>query len=303
MYPVVEVPDSAAELTEPLGTKPKFWFPREDGLDWLFKEARPSTGEDWAEKVACELCRQIELPHAHYDLATWRGRRGVATPSFVPADGRLDHGNELFAQVVEDYPKRQFFRVSQHTLDVVLDLIGRDVVKAPQGFVEAAALRTGGDVFIGYLMLDAWIANQDRHHQNWGLVRTSEGTIELAPSYDHASSLGRNESDEERRIRLDTRDAGRSIEAYVRRARSAFYGAPGDSRPLGTLEAFKRAAERRPQAAVTWLDRLDAVETASVTAILENIPPDRISQTAAEFAKAILDANRRRLLDLRGGLE
>lgn len=235
MYSIIEVPENAAELTEQLGTKPKFWFSRSDGSDWLFKEGRPSTGEDWAEKVACELCGLIGLPHADYDLALWRGRRGVVSPSFVPPDGRLDHGNELIAQAVEDYPKKQFFRVSEHTLDLVLDLVGEDVVKTPRGFAETPKLRTGGDVFVGYLMLDAWISNQDRHHQNWGLVRMYGSTL-LAPSYDHASSLGRNESDEERRARLDTRDAGRSVEAYVRRAYSAFYGAHGDSKPLRTLD-------------------------------------------------------------------
>jgi serine/threonine protein kinase HipA of HipAB toxin-antitoxin module len=45
------------------------------------------------------------------------------------------------------------------------------------------------DVFLGYLMLDAWIANLDRHHENWGLVLTKDITGHLAPSYDHASSL------------------------------------------------------------------------------------------------------------------
>jgi len=303
VYPIIEVPDNAAELTEQLGAKPKFWFAGADGSDWLFKEPRPASGEDWSEKVACELCALIGLPHARYELALWRGRRGVVTPSFVPPGGRLAHGNELIAQVIEDYPTSQFFRVSQHTLGLVLDFMSLDGVKTPLWFVETEELGCGADVFVGYLMLDAWIANQDRHHENWGLVRLPRGTIHLAPSYDHASSLGRNESDERRRSRLDTRDSGHTVEAYVRRARSAFYAERGDRKPLSTLEAFNRAAQRRPTAAIAWLDRLSRVETASVTGILQDIPRDRTSETAAEFAHAILDANRLRLLEARRGLE
>ena len=30
------------------------------------------------------------------------------------------------------------------------------------------------DVFVGYLLLDAWIGNTDRHHENWGFVLVGE---------------------------------------------------------------------------------------------------------------------------------
>jgi len=104
MFDIVAIPDEAQDDLEPLGTKPKFWFRNEAG-DWcLFKEARPNTGEDWAEKIACELARLLRLPHAEYDLAEWRGRSGVVCQSFVPDGGHLEHGNELLAAVVPAYP-------------------------------------------------------------------------------------------------------------------------------------------------------------------------------------------------------
>ena len=69
MFPVVTVPDTAALLSEQLGSKHKFWFQHESSLMYLFKEARSGTGEDWSEKVACALCHLLDLPHVHYDLA------------------------------------------------------------------------------------------------------------------------------------------------------------------------------------------------------------------------------------------
>jgi hypothetical protein len=40
----------------------------------------------------------------------------------------------------------------------------------------------------------------DRHHENWGVVvmtdEYGETSFSLAPTFDHASSLGRNESDD-----------------------------------------------------------------------------------------------------------
>ena len=61
------------------------------------------------------------------------------------------------------------------------------------------------DVFIGYVMLDMWIANQDRHHENWAAVWDGEA-LHLAPTFDHGAALARNLSDQERLDRLTTKD-------------------------------------------------------------------------------------------------
>jgi hypothetical protein len=46
VYAVITVPDDAADSTEQLGTKPKFWFRDDAGHCWLFKQGRPGTGEN-----------------------------------------------------------------------------------------------------------------------------------------------------------------------------------------------------------------------------------------------------------------
>jgi len=110
-YPIIVVPDEAGESIEQLGTKRKFWF---NDKRLLFKQGRPGTGENWAEKVACELCGLLQLPHAHYDLAVWRGQPGVVTTSFLPPQWRLVHGNELLARIYPDYLTNQRYKRRQH---------------------------------------------------------------------------------------------------------------------------------------------------------------------------------------------
>jgi serine/threonine protein kinase HipA of HipAB toxin-antitoxin module len=44
--------------------------------------------------------------------------------------------------------------------------------------------------FTGYLVLDALIGHTDRHEENWGVIEGITGAKRLAPSFDHASSLG-----------------------------------------------------------------------------------------------------------------
>jgi len=298
VYQIAQVPDDVPDLPEQLGTRPKFWFLK-NRQNFLFKEARSGTGEDWSEKTSSELATLLDLPHATYDLAVWRRKRGVITPSFVPEGASLVHGNELIARLVKGYEVSATFRTSQHTIGRVFTFVSLPVVGPPLDFTTTPGLRSGADVFVGYLMLDAWIANQDRHHENWGLVRTEEGNIHLAPSYDHASSLGRNEMDAKRRARLDSRDPAHSMLAYVARARSAFYSGVSDRRPLPCIDAFRWAASKRPGAAREWLDRLANLETGSVTRVFQSIPDALITEAGREFALSILSHNKQRLMKTR----
>jgi hypothetical protein len=63
MFPTVPVDPAKAESLEQLGTKRKFWFTDDQGRRVLFKAEERGTGEDWAEKLACELAGLLGLPH------------------------------------------------------------------------------------------------------------------------------------------------------------------------------------------------------------------------------------------------
>lgn len=125
----------------------------------------------------------------------------------------------------------------------------------------------------------------------------------LAPYYDSASCLGRNEPDAKRLRRLHTRDSGDTVDAYAARARSAFVSTPGGPERLTPVEAFARAAVLRPRAALAWLGRLAEVREPTVVALLARIPPDRMSDPARGFAGQMLHYNRDRLLALRADVE
>lgn len=304
MFPVYTVLDEAADSPEQLGTKPKFWFQHPEFGECLFKEGRPDTGDDWSEKVASELCTLLDLPHATYHFATWRRRRGVISPKFYPQGGLLLHGNVLMPRVVQGYPGTRRFHVRQHTLGLVLAIMKSKEIGLPLAWGGIPGVGNAIDVFVGYLMFDAWIANQDRHHENWSLVVTQDRTVHLSPSYDHASSLGANETDENREARMRTRDRNRSVERYVERATSAFYLAASPGRnPMSTIEAFRRAGNVRPHAGRAWLERLEQVSRRNIEQIFDEVPEARISQVASEFSLKMLDINRARLLALYGALK
>lgn len=296
-FPIIFVTQADYERSsnEMMGTKYKFWFQHQQLGHCLYKQARPNLGEDWAEKVASELLELLGLPHAIYHLAeTWEGNRGVVSPNFLPPGGTLVHGNEILTPIVPNYPTFATYRASQHTIDIVLQVITADHVGFPIDWTPPNGIQTAVEVFVGYLLLDAWIGNGDRHHENWGFIRnkveTAE-TIHLASTYDHASCLGRDLSDEQRQKR--------QVEAYAKKCYSAFYHSVEDKKPLKTFDVFHRVAFRYPQAAHIWLAHLERITRANTLDIFRRIDKARISTVAIEFAQNILEFNQNRLLDIR----
>jgi hypothetical protein len=152
------------------------------------------------------------------------------------------------------------------------------------------------EVFAGYLLLDAWVANQDRHHQNWGAIRDGDQLL-LAPTYDHGSLLARNLTDEERKDRLRTKDRTRTVAHFAARARSAFYGHPKDKKTLSALAVFGNFATHCPGGAAIWKESLRRVSPDTVKTILDRIPPQRMTPVTREFTMQLLMINQQRVLE------
>ena len=234
---------------------------------------------------------------------TWGA--GASAPRLLVARGaRLIHGNELLAAVHPDYSNLNGanYRRRDHTLRRVASYLRRAAgLGPPYGFQTEPGLESAFDVFVGYLMFDAWIGNQDRHDNNWGVLRDVDGHLFLSPSYDHGSSLARNASDAQREVMMTTRDRGQHIDQYVARARSALY--PHDRsdqrvKPYLTIEAYASAAKIAPQAAAAWRSRLALVQDEAIDEIIGAVPVDWMSDTSRLFTKRFLVINRQRILDL-----
>lgn len=301
MYEIHQIDSCRSEAVETLGARRKFWF-RDNDSRILFKAEERNTGEDWAEKVVCELAELLGLPHVQYELAQevqgnvdrWPG---VICASCLTGNEALVLGNQLLLAIDPEYPvdESRRYKVSQHTVAAVTEVL--KLLQLPdKSWISGmpSGIQSALDVFAGYVLLDAWVANQDRHHQNWAAIYDN-GTLKLAPSFDHGASLARNLSDDERRERLITADRGRSVKVFAGRARSAFYGTATDSRPLRTYAAFWEFLQMAPRASV-WLDRLSAISSFQVEAILQQVPALRMTKISKAFTMELLETNRGQLL-------
>lgn len=299
MYQIIRVDSGNAEYSEPLGTKRKFWFIR-DGKRFLFKADERGSGEDWAEKIACELCVLLGLPHVHYELAVESETEtpGVVCENCAYPPITLALGNQLLLNQDPDYPAQpsRIYKVSKHSVAAVIRAV-RELEPPANEWIRSGinGFGTALDFFVGYILLDAWIANQDRHHENWGAL-CDPSCSRLAPTFDHGASLARNISDRERKERLDTADSRRSVKHFVTRARSAFYASPENTRPMTTLDAFNEFANYASKAACAWKEQLESVTMNDMREVLNNVPIERMSKTARDFTLELLAENRRRIL-------
>lgn len=240
------------------------------------------------------------MPHAVYKLAVWQNRNGIITPNFIGENDTLVPGNEVLFRRDASYPKQER-KTQKHSVENIFTTFEPLKVQLPRESVPAKIV-TAQQVFLGYLMLDAWIGNTDRHHENWALIRCVENgvlTDRLAPTHDHASSLGAILRDEERHERLTTKDGNRKVEMYATKGRSAIFGNENDKKPLPLIEAFQAASQHNPDASKIWLEKLENVTIEEVREIFDRVPDERISDIAKEFALRLLEINRRRLLELK----
>lgn len=278
---------------EAMGSKQKFWFRiPEEGLSpeegplpekgtvWLFKYPQPGTGQHWAEKIAAEIAEKLDILHARVEFAEFGGVQGSATESFAREGRELFHGNQVLAGQVLGYDTAKKFRQSSHTLGNIFASL-QSVYRRPER-AAAAMVRIAE-----YLVLDALIGNTDRHHENWGILvkRTPRGmTGIVAPSFDHASSLGRElRDDTPRKCRARILREGR-IGAYAENAPGAIFWDAEDRRAVSPLELVRRAAPMYPGHFRRALASLDKLGRENLESIVGRVPDDWMSDTARRFA-------------------
>ena len=289
----IDVSAWQVEHVEALGRKRKMWLRDSDGDEWLYKQTTENRdsdgtrywkGDDWAEVVVSAVAGEMGIPAATYRLAhiaeSGSSSPGVISRKMVNDEESLIEGNILLEEVgvraasVRDRTGYTLQNV-QRSLEEV----------APP--VEDSGM-TSWDWFVGFVVLDALVGNTDRHQQNWAVIQDS--TRRLAPTFDHASSLGFLLDDQTRLDRLRTEDAGFSVGTYAAKASSKFEGSPS------TLAIAKSALEMvHPTVHDHWIGQVEAVP--SLEPILAEVPAYRISTAAASFASAVFRANRTQLCD------
>lgn len=107
----------------------------------------------------------------------------------------------------------------------------------------------------------------------------------MAPSYDHASSLGRDLLD----ARRDRLLAESRIGEYVIKGRGAIYWSADETKSPSPLELVWRANREYPELCNPELKRIEALNFSQLEAIVDHIPCTFMLSAAKRFATGFLE--------------
>jgi len=299
-YPIITIDPEWVRAEEQMGSKTKYWVDRPGKADqWLFKYTRRNVwgfaGEHWSEKIAAEVAALLGLPHAVVELAMLQEHPGALSRKFPELNNpgtALVHGNVLMPVQVHDYDPAKRYGQSDHTLVNILRVIDHH-------FPVEEERRKALDHFMGVLVLDALVMNTDRHHENWAMVRhTSVFGVDshhMAPSFDHASSLGRELT--EAKILGWAHDPV-NVLRYVNKARGPIYRLNKDAEGLNPMDVVALALRVKPEHVRPWLERLLTLDAQALVDIVARVPPSMMGDRHKTFATALLRHTLNRLQHL-----
>ena len=300
-YKIYDISGEENIKEEQLGSKEKFWYQNKDGRKFLFKFSRENTGEHWSEKISFEIAKLLNLPCAEYYLATRDNRLGIISPSFIGEDEHIIFGNRLlekFAQQkrikgVASAPQQiEIFPQAQHRIDQIYDLLEGEKVLPTRKWKPIWGINDGASLFTGYLMLDAIIGNTDRHIENWGVLQYKDN-LYLAPTFDHASSLGRNELSPQVKKRLTTNDSNQTVNAYACRAKTPIFNKNNEQ--LTTIGVLEYGFNRTSESIYCWIKELNNLKGKTIERILGRFPDRILSANKKKFVYTILISNIERI--------
>ncbi len=271
------------------------------GEYWLFKYPRAKTGEHWAEKIAAEVAKFLDIECAKVELALFAEEQGSVTKAFTGLGQELVHGNQMLAVVVYGYDSEAKYWHSSHTLANIMKVMDRVFGGSENAedidIVKSEAVLKAKRRIAEYVVLDALIGNVDRHHENWGILRrqvNDHWEDFVAPSFDHASSLGRELHDTKRDMYL----AKNRVGDYAERGHGAIYWSEDSKRGPSPLGLVRQAVNSYPDIFRPVKAKLEKLDVKAMEESVERTPDGWMSSPAREFAIALMCYNFQQLQDL-----
>ena len=327
-YPVFEVTVPSGiqtRMLEKKGSREKYWVTIEgDETRWLLKFPRPDTGEHWAEKVAAEVgnligvnCAKIELArcvgvesapgsvHDRQRICEDRLRANLGTlcrsfvapviESFRDMDLRCEFFEGCFVlnTVLEGYDANVRFGQRKHNV--------KNVVGALTDVAAVGSLNPMPhwdqmlEQLASYALLDGLIGNVDRHHENWMIGRVcgpGYDQWQVAPSYDHASSLGRELPDQSRQQIL----ASDGVLRYLQRGKGGVFVNERRRRAPPPLRLAQLLCRWAPHFTRRTLECIGDVSNGDLRSSIDRVPSEFMTDMAKDFAHAVIVTSKSELL-------
>lgn len=147
-----------------------------------------------------QLSRYYENIHKERNNGTPEQKEGCIIYSHLERNQVLEHGKLVVENYINEHP--EIYSISRSELIDNIDVFINSVEYATRGFYQRSSIKRSSDFIdekvlqnrrkaINMIIYDCLYGNNDRHDENWALVKDLEGRdIDLYPLYDNERVLG-----------------------------------------------------------------------------------------------------------------
>lgn len=258
------------------------------------------TGEHWAEKLATEVGKLIDVECARVDIGTYKGRIGSMSYNLLDYSSKDKHTNLLegIVFIENQYPyydkdkledvysnNKYSIQMIQNSLNGILDI----------------------DKFYKIIIFDILIGNSDRHHSNWAIL--AKGTVyktpedmldiffnyDICPLYDNGSSLCAYEDNNDLDIFFKDK---MKFEALVNTKSKSAIGWENE-RPIRHFELLSKLKEISYATTLPYIEKIkDNITEKDIDKLLKKFDNNIISEDMKRLLKMFLLERRKRMLEI-----
>ena len=241
------------------GSRPKRVVIDKNGRKAIFKYQKYNCSEACSEKLSFEFAKVLGYECAHIELA-------------MDEKNTLGVLNYLFVDVTEN----------QHTDAIAF--IKKDN-ETPEQFYSLNNIKNSLDKldnnlffqFLKIMVFDALVGEQDRHEENWGIIK-EKGVYKLSPLYDNGCNLLRDfyNDDNAQKYYSGVKD----FDTYIARSKSLIR--KNDGSKYKHFELIEELCEKYPQIMKEEINNLEQLNDKWIKNIVNKIPEGIITKIHKE---------------------
>lgn len=260
------------------GTREKTWV-RNNTDSYIFKEPKHDFNEVWAEKIAAELGAKIGLKTMEVHFSRSESNIGVILKNYVNKTEEVIDGSQILASYIESFNP---FSLEHYYIENIIESLNKE------NYLSYIL-----EDLIDQFIFDILIANQDRHCENWEIIRNvKDETIKLAPIFDNGSSLGFNVPDN---IMEKYVSGNKQLSSFNNRSKSII-GVNSKKKPK-SKQLFLFLYELFKNEVIESCNKIRMLSDEHILQITRGIPEDIMTRVQKEFVEKLLLSRREMILE------
>ena len=155
--------------------------------NWIFKEIRKNSYEDYCELFCEEVFRRFDIPSAFYDLALLNNKKGVITYDFIRNE-KYKSAKELIGEIIksEDINNIMEYNNYNSLIEILLKYCNKYNLDISNLDLTISKIKK-------MMLLDILLLQSDRNPNNYGFIINEK--LELSRVFDNSNAMSCNHID------------------------------------------------------------------------------------------------------------